>query len=356
MGRPLSRQQFFGANAGNNIKVQFHNGSISTKGYIVRQRSSNKFVCEDPNGNMATCILVDKDSADLQVGEMSITLKFDDNTVRHAVKIERHLVTVNYNGKYTQYGWSFANNSSDGLWQIEEAGTDPQMDNSVDLEGDDFDTTYPVPGSGTYSNATVAMNGITFSNIGVPAAATGGVITVDNSVAGLLRSKYDGNFSPSSDATINTWNMNFFGTALHLADVVDTYVSWGAQTDGSRLGQNHFSAEWKGYVKVPTTQNYNFYSESDDENAFWIGTNAVSGFTNSNYNGYSSNKTMPANAANCHAVTSLTMDSTKWYPVRIWFTEFGGGCKFQIYAIGQDGTKLTGHDLTWCHNSVTNGY
>ena len=47
MGRPLSRQQLFGANDKNNIKVQFHNGTASVPGYILKQTGSKRFICED---------------------------------------------------------------------------------------------------------------------------------------------------------------------------------------------------------------------------------------------------------------------------------------------------------------------
>ena len=36
MGRPL-KKKLFGANASNNLKVQFHNGTDSVPGYIVEQ-------------------------------------------------------------------------------------------------------------------------------------------------------------------------------------------------------------------------------------------------------------------------------------------------------------------------------
>ena len=50
MGRPLSKQQLFGADANNNLKVQFHNGTQSVKGYIVEQTGSNVSILQStPN-------------------------------------------------------------------------------------------------------------------------------------------------------------------------------------------------------------------------------------------------------------------------------------------------------------------
>jgi len=356
MGRPLSKQQFFGANALNNLKVQFHNGTASVKGYIVEQTGSKRFKCKDENGVTAICYLKDKASADLQAGEMSITFKYDDNTIQQATKIARHKATFYYNGQNRSMPWGFDTSTTDGRWQVEEAGTNAAMDNSVDLEGDDIDVTYPIPGSGTFKTAVTAFTGVSYADRGTPTTASGGISTVSNSATGLLRRKYNGNIGATVGANINTWNMTFFNSAQHLADVVDTYVSWGQQSDGNVLGQQNFSMEWLGYVKVPTTQKWNFFSQSDDDNAVWIGSNAVSGFTNSNYNMWSSNKTMPGQAAQAGARNSLTMDSTKWYPIRIWMTEFNGGCNFQLFALGQDGTKLNGPDLQFAYNTVTGGF
>lgn len=137
MGRPLSKQQLFGANANNNIKVQFHNGTSSVKGYIVEQTGSKRFKCKDVNGTTAICYLKDKASADLQAGEMSISFKYDDGTVQQATKISRHRITVVYNSVRQSFPWTFDTSTTDGKWQIEEAGTDSSMTSATDLEGDE---------------------------------------------------------------------------------------------------------------------------------------------------------------------------------------------------------------------------
>jgi GLEYA domain len=352
MGRPISHQQFFGANAGNNIKVHFYNGYNAVRGYIVKQKSSNRFLCEDENGLTALCTLVAKPLNSLLPGEMSITVLADDDNTYQVTKISRHLTT--YAGQVAP--WTFVASLTDGLVQIEEAGIDPAMDGATDLAGVDFDTNYPVPGSGTYRAASTALNGITYGDIGTPFAPSGAISTVSNAAAGLLRSKYDGNFTASSGDTVSAYNLSYFTGLYPLKSLPDTYVSWGNQSDGAGLGQNHFSIEWKGYVKVPTTQHYNVYIESDDTSAVWIGSSAVSGFSSSNCIVSSTNKSLPSNASTSRNANSLILDSTKWYPVRIWMSEFGGNCKFQIYMEGADGTKLNGHDLAWEYNTLTGGY
>jgi len=359
MARPLSKQQLFGANAINNIKVQFHNGTASVKGYIVEQTGSKRFKCKDANGVTAVCYLKDKASADLQPGEMSISFKYDDGTVQQATKISRHKATFNYNGSVQSMPWGFATSTSDGIWQIEEAGTNAAMAGSVDLEGDDINGDYPVPGSGTWKTAATALSGVTYSAIGTPYNPGGNVATVANSAAGLLRKKYDGNFSSTSSSNPSTWNYSFFGTADFIKEIADEYVSWGQQTDGEGLGESLFSIEWKGYVQVPTTQNYNFFAESDDHIAMWIGTAATNAPANATKSMGGNNNSMPGDASSVGTVAntnSVTLTAGQWYPVRIWFSEHTGGCKAQIYAQGADGTKFNGEDLTWAYNSATGGF
>jgi hypothetical protein len=142
MGRPLSKQQLFGANAKNNIKVQFHNGTESVPGYIVEQTGSKRFKCKDANGVTRVCYLKDKASADLQAGEMSITFKYDDGTIQQATKIARHRISVVYDGIRRSFPWNFSTSTSDGKWQIEEAGTDASLTDATDLEEDDGPAPY----------------------------------------------------------------------------------------------------------------------------------------------------------------------------------------------------------------------
>ena len=360
MGRPLSRQQLFSVNSKNNIKVQFHNGTASVKGYILRQKGSKRFLCEDVNGNTALCYLVDKASAALAAGEMSISFKFDDGTVQQAKKIARHVITVNYNGEDRKMPWNFDTSTTDGKWQVEEAGTNAAMANATDLEGDDINGDYPVPGSGDtpYKVGSVGLLGITYANIGTPYNPAGNVATVSNTAAGLFRTKYDGNFTATATSAPSTWNYSFFSTATVIKTIADTYVSWGQQNDGSGLGEHNFSMEWKGYVQVPTTQNYNFYAESDDHIAMWIGTDATGTPANATRLLGSNNKSMPGQAATAgvYGANSVTLTAGQWYPIRVWFSEHTGGCKAQIYAQGADGAKFAGSELTFAYNTATGGF
>jgi len=362
MGRPLSKQQFFGASTNNNIKVQFHNGTSSVRGYIVEQTGSKRFKCKDENGVEAVCYLVDKASAALAAGEMSISFKYDDNTVQQVTKISRHRGTFSYDGQVQSMPWSFAVDNADGIWQVEEAGTNAAMASSVDLEGDDTNGDYPVPGSGTitpYKLGATGLSGIAYANKGTPFDPGANVATVANSAAGLYRTKYNANFTSASNSAPSTWTYNFFGTATASKSIADTYVSWGQQLDGPGLGESLFSMEWKGYVQVPTTQNYNFYGESDDHIAMWIGTNALNAPADGTYLFASNNKTLPGSGEIAGATVtsnSVTLTAGQWYPVRIWFSEHTGGCKAQIYAQGADGAKFAGSELTFAYNTATGGF
>jgi hypothetical protein len=189
MGRPLNKR-FFGADANNNIKVQFFNGTVSVPGYIVKQLGSKKFLCSDADGNTAICFLVNKASASLADGEMTITVKYDNGSTAQVTKIAAHLVTANDH----QEGWTFTVSNSDGLVQIEEAGTNTAMSGATNLEGDDFtgDRDYPAPGSGTYTPSSAII--ATYSAWGTPAniSTTGSLTTIPNSVSGLYRTKWKG--------------------------------------------------------------------------------------------------------------------------------------------------------------------
>ena len=361
MGRPLNKR-LFGANANNNIKVQFHNGTESVPGYIVKQKGSKKFLCKDENGTAALCRMVDKASASLAEGEMTITFKFDDATVNQATKISAHRIGISVSGTNTNSQWNFSTSTSDGYWQVEEAGTNTSLAGNTDLEGDEINGDYPVPGSGTitpYKLGATGLSGIAYANKGTPFNPGANVATVANSASGLYRTKYNANFTSASNSAPSTWTYNFFGTATAIKSIADTYVSWGQQLDGPGLGESLFSMEWKGYVQVPTTQNYNFYGESDDHIAMWIGTNALNAPADGTYLFASNNKTLPGSGEITGATVtsnSVTLTAGQWYPVRIWFSEHTGGCKAQIYAQGADGAKFAGSELTFAYNTATGGY
>ena len=378
MGRPLNKK-YFGANTNNNIKVQFHNGTTSTVGYIVKQLGTKKFRCSDSSGTTAVCYLVDKDSSALTAGQMSITLKYDNGAIEHATKIAGHLVSVVYTGTNIVTGgnhatgtlgqaiWSFNTSTSDTYWQIEEAGTDTTLTSTagaVDLEGDDgpvlpfgMDRNAPLPGSGDPLYTTATSGIVAYTVKGTPYNPGGSTATVTNSTAGLYRKKYVGE-AIAAAGTTSTWNIDFFSTATYISTAdheVDTYVSFGQRDDLQY--EDGYSFEWKGYIYADTTATYNTAITCDDDVVIWIGdaalapakTNAhhAQAYNNGGSVGYNTN--------------GLTLTGGRYYPVRIWFVEYGGSERFQLFMNRSTGTNTilggTGTSaITFAHNSATKGY
>lgn len=119
MGRPLNKRYFGAPTAGGNeIKVQFNTGNGSTPGYIVKQTGSKRFKVSNAGGtDTGTCYLVDKASAALAAGEMSITVD-DNSTARQVTKISGRTLTMD-NGN--RIDWNFTGTGA--TVAVEEAGT-----------------------------------------------------------------------------------------------------------------------------------------------------------------------------------------------------------------------------------------
>jgi len=145
MGRPLNKRYFGAPTAGGSeIKVQFNAGNGSTPGYIVNQKGSKRFNVSNAGGtDTGLCTLVDKASADILEGEMTITV--DDNGVaRQVTKIAGRKLTMDNGNQIT---WDFTGTGD--TVQMEEAGTgidagvdtilgtvDDTLDGADDIEGD----------------------------------------------------------------------------------------------------------------------------------------------------------------------------------------------------------------------------
>lgn len=119
MGRPLNKR-YFGqpTEGGDEIKVQFHNGTGSVNGWIVKQTGSKRFVVTDGSATK-TCYLVDKTSASVAAGEMTISAKLDSGTVVQVTKIAGRKMTADDGSVYP---WSFVESTVDGVAEVEEAG------------------------------------------------------------------------------------------------------------------------------------------------------------------------------------------------------------------------------------------
>lgn len=145
MGRPLNKRYFGEPTAGGNeIKVDFHNGTAVVEGHIVRQKGSKKFVVAEIGASDTeyTCTLTTgKLMTALTAGEMGITFKMDDSETYQVSKISGRKATLvspdgtgsnAYNGQSVP--WNFSTSTNDGAAQVEEAGDD----DVAGVDDDDF--------------------------------------------------------------------------------------------------------------------------------------------------------------------------------------------------------------------------
>jgi len=149
MGRPLNKRLFGSADtgataSGNEIKVDFYNGTAVVQGFIVRQKGSKTFLCSEAGAADTThlCTLTTgKLSSALSTGEMMITFMMDDDETYQASKITGRKATLVkesgnignniYDGKSVP--WNFTVSTSDGAAQVEEAGDDDAGTNADDF-------------------------------------------------------------------------------------------------------------------------------------------------------------------------------------------------------------------------------
>ena len=126
MGRPLNKKFFGLLTDGTNITVNCQVGSNaeSTVGYILRQRSSKRFLVNDAKdgtkvlpagsgtGNVGVCQLVNKLDGALDANEMSIMGYTSNGTGIRIAKLFNKIV-VDFNGN--RYKWSVVNDSTTSL-------------------------------------------------------------------------------------------------------------------------------------------------------------------------------------------------------------------------------------------------
>ena len=149
MGRPINKRYFGVAGtgptaSGNEIKVNFHNGSGVKEGYIVKQLGSKKFRVEEIEtaGTFDCTLKTGVLPAALSSGEMSISVQGVDSETYGVSKIAGRKVTVaqpSATGSNaldgTSIKWALTGAAATGLVRMEEAGDDNTLSGSDD---DDF--------------------------------------------------------------------------------------------------------------------------------------------------------------------------------------------------------------------------
>lgn len=146
MGRPINKK-FFGAPTagGEEIKVDFHNGTAVTEGYIVKQLGAKKFrvaAIGTPGTTYDRFLTTGKLATALTGTEMAVTVKGDDAETYQVSKLAGRKATIvapDGTGTNALTGksikWNFATSNTDGGVQAEEAGDD---DTLVGTDDDDF--------------------------------------------------------------------------------------------------------------------------------------------------------------------------------------------------------------------------
>jgi hypothetical protein len=126
--------------------------------------------------------------------------------------------------------------------------------------------------------------------------------TTPNILAGLWRSTYAGYFGGNS-----TWFDSQTATESVQVDNFNLY-------DG-----DVFSSQWVGYFRAPHTANYTFYLHSDDASKFWIGNNAITGYTDAN-------TTVKIDAYSDPEADSdaISLTAGQYYPIRLQYGNNGG--------------------------------
>jgi len=148
----------------------------------------------------------------------------------------------------------------------------------------------------------------------------------------------------------------------------DDDVNWFAhaakQGDNNQLTEiNNFSSspdtqleelyswEWIGYFKPSTTEQYTFYTFSDDASYLWIGDNALNGYTTSN---------ATVNNGGLHGGTeqqgSISLNANQYYPIRIQFGENTGGDIMTVSFSTPTISKTTNGANYYSYNISTNGF
>lgn len=166
---------------------------------------------------------------------------------------------------------------------------------------------YPAPGS----NYPVVHSSVS-SGIPQPASAYYEPSSIGAATLGLWRRTFTG-----MAITSNSMDSGFPSGWNQVESMPDQYVGFGSATDVS----TNYSMEWTGYFKPAVTGDFNFVFQVDDYLCFWIGANAVSGYTYSNsYIGASA------------AAGYFPLTAGKYYPIRMRYTEIAGGNECSIWA------------------------
>ena len=142
-------------------------------------------------------------------------------------------------------------------------------------------------------------------------------------------------------------DVNWFNTAT-----LNGGVNQLTQINGFTSDDDYYSWQWLGYFKASSTENYNFYTSSDDASYVWIGANALAGFTTANAN--VNNGGLHGDEETGSSPVALT--AGVYYPIRVQFGELEGGDVITVSFQTPSIAKRTNGLGYYYYNPATNGF
>ena len=159
-----------------------------------------------------------------------------------------------------------------------------------------------------------------------------------NYTNGLYGKRYVGYFND---------DVNWFNTAtLH------GNVNQLTQINGFTSSADNYSWQWLGYFRASSTENYTFYTSSDDSSLLWVGGNAIVGFSLSNLT--VDNRGLHGTQERSSSPVSLIAGT--YYPIRLQFGENGGGDVVTLNFSTATIPKTTNGLGYYYYNPATNGF
>jgi len=155
---------------------------------------------------------------------------------------------------------------------------------------------------------------------------------------GLYGKRYVGYFND---------DVNWFNTASLHGDVNQL-----TEINSFTSSADNYSWQWLGYFKASSTENYTFYTNSDDASYLWIGSNALAGFTTANSNVNNGTPHGPQERSS----SAISLVAGSYYPIRIQFGEQGGGDIMTVNFSTATITKTTNGLGYYYYNPATNGF
>lgn len=109
----------------------------------------------------------------------------------------------------------------------------------------------------------------------------------------------------------------------------------------------------QSFLLAPVTGDFDFeMGVTDDTTVIWLGPNAYSGWTKANADTVR-DYIPPSQQDVTHIYRRL--EAGTYYPVRVAFTDFGGGAALNVRIYGPDGTEYTGTDGGYFRTEACDG-